>query len=55
MSLKTLSHITITPGFHNECHNYLSPLLMLTLPIAGKGRAFTIITSDDDSYRQISE
>lgn len=41
------------PSLHNECH--LSPLLILMLPIAGKGCLALPLVMNDDSYRQICE
>lgn len=43
------------PCFHNECHNYLSQLLMLALSIAGKGQLPLSLVMNDDSQRQICE
>lgn len=41
-------------SFHNECHMYLSPLLMLMLPIAGKGHLPLSLVMNDDSYKYMS-
>lgn len=43
-------HNTIMPNFHNESHNYLPPLLMLTLPAAETGHLPLSPVMKDDSY-----